>query len=254
MATFAGQYGPEALISVTSGAPLIGQSVTVNVAGGGAATIYTSRTKGATATNPVVADSYGNLTFWADPGRYDLVFAGRTITVEVVPDYAEAPPSNPVWVTGPRVDPLDAVPASTVTLSTTYYIRFRSQGNETLPGLNLLAASGTTPAAIVALYANGSNAPTTRLATSVSTALTVAGVATNVPFTTGFVLAPQTDYWLAVAVTGTTVTALAQTLTAALAAVLVNNIKQEATATPPATATPATVSTTAVVPQVWAVL
>lgn len=297
--TYAGQYGPEALIDV-NGTPLVSQSVQVNVAGGGAATIYTSRTKGSTAANPTTADAYGNLTVYADPGRYDLVFATRTVTVEIVPDYAEvvgafttkgdllvataantatrfgvgsdaqilvassaaptglawttpASPANDLFVAAPYPSPLMAPTASTITLSTTFYLRFRSTGIESLSGLSLYCAAGTSPAAIVALYSDSAGAPSTRLATSTGAPLTTAAV-TAVSFTSPYALAVNTDYWLAVAVTGTSVTGAAFTMTAALAAIGATSVRKQATATPPSSATPVAVGSTDVVPQVWAVL
>ena len=76
--TYAGQYGPQLMTALGLAAAtktLISQSVHVYQVGTTTAvTLYTDRTKGTTDTNPVSADANGNLTFFADPGQYDIVF------------------------------------------------------------------------------------------------------------------------------------------------------------------------------------
>lgn len=86
--TYAGLYSD--VISYASGRPAAGISVTVRPSGSqSAATLYTSRTKGATASNPATTDASGNLTFYVAPGLYDLVAPTGTVTVTVPPDPAE---------------------------------------------------------------------------------------------------------------------------------------------------------------------
>lgn len=91
--TFAGQFGPEAIVTL-SGAPQPLAEVTVYEADGSTlATLYTDRSKGDTAGNPVVTDALGNLQFYAEPSRYVLsVVVGtttRTFNVHVDPDPAD---------------------------------------------------------------------------------------------------------------------------------------------------------------------
>jgi hypothetical protein len=91
--TYAGQYGPDVVVN-SAGAPQVEAQVTVYLTDGTTkATLYTDRTKVTTTANPVVTDALGNLTFWAEPGRYVLaVLVGtttRTFNVSVLPDPAE---------------------------------------------------------------------------------------------------------------------------------------------------------------------
>jgi len=90
MAVFAGQYGPEPVFSASERL-LPGVGATVYLAGTSTlATLYASRTKAEAAANPTAADSLGNLSFWADPGRYDVVIQAATYGVTVDVDPAEA--------------------------------------------------------------------------------------------------------------------------------------------------------------------
>lgn len=76
---YAGRYF-DSLTSV-AGVPLPSTAVTVRIAGTStAAVLYSSRYKTATAANPVTSDIYGNLGFYVDPGLYDLVVNGITIS------------------------------------------------------------------------------------------------------------------------------------------------------------------------------
>ena len=91
---FAGQFGPDAILG-QNGAPFASGSVSVFLSDGvSIATLYTSSTKGASLSNPITTDSYGNATFWADPGVYVLSFTvggiNTTKTVEVHPWYTDA--------------------------------------------------------------------------------------------------------------------------------------------------------------------
>lgn len=87
--TFAGRYGPEPCLTPT-GALLKDTAVTVYQSDGTTpATLYTTRTKSATAANPVDTDSRGNLTFYADPGDYVLDIDGSTVSITVPVDTIE---------------------------------------------------------------------------------------------------------------------------------------------------------------------
>lgn len=88
--TYAGKFGPEAIITL-AGAPQPTVQVDVyNSDGTTRAALYTDRTRGGSAANPVVTDALGNLTFYADPGRYVLnVTVGTTVRnfqINVAPD------------------------------------------------------------------------------------------------------------------------------------------------------------------------
>lgn len=82
MTTFAGQWGPEALIN-TAGAVYVNTAFTVFLAGTSTpATLYADRTKGSTVSNPGrTTDAKGNATFFADPGSYDV----SVLSVVVLP-------------------------------------------------------------------------------------------------------------------------------------------------------------------------
>lgn len=54
------------------------------------ATLYSSRAKATQAANPFSTDEFGNGSFFADPGEYDLLFNGFTTTVTVPIDPEEA--------------------------------------------------------------------------------------------------------------------------------------------------------------------
>ena len=89
--TYAGQYGAEQIID-TSGTPQPSTAVTVYETGTNTlATLYTDATKATAASNPVDTDADGNLTFFADPGQYDLGVAGfgTRATVAVTLDPSE---------------------------------------------------------------------------------------------------------------------------------------------------------------------
>jgi len=54
------------------------------------ASLYTDKSTGTAAPNPIQADGFGTLSFFAVPGDYDLAFPGHEITVTVRPDPANA--------------------------------------------------------------------------------------------------------------------------------------------------------------------
>lgn len=92
--TYAGRYSPEAFLS-NNGVPLRSTPITVYLAGTiTLATLYTNRTRSGTVTNPISTDSRGNASFYADPGTYDLLVNGYTIssiTVAADPDEPAIP-------------------------------------------------------------------------------------------------------------------------------------------------------------------
>lgn len=102
---FAGQYGAEQVIT-TAGVPLASTAVSVYPHGSGTlATLYTDRTMATVASNPVSTDTSGNLTFFAEPGLYDLTVAGMTSreTVLVPLDPGELgsfPRQRGAWASG----------------------------------------------------------------------------------------------------------------------------------------------------------
>lgn len=92
----AGQYGPEAILDPVTGDLLPGREVQVDAVGTSTpASLYTDADRTAPADNPVSIDSRGNLSFFAEPGRYDIKLItlgapGSPLTVVVNPDPAEA--------------------------------------------------------------------------------------------------------------------------------------------------------------------
>lgn len=91
-----GLYGPEAIIS-TAGVPQPSLSVTVYIHNTSTpAVLYNGQgPSAATVTNPTTTDAIGNLTFYAQPGLYDLSFTvggtPTTVTVEVLPWWQNTP-------------------------------------------------------------------------------------------------------------------------------------------------------------------
>lgn len=92
---FAGAYGP-ATANNAEGLPLAAVPFTVyNVGTTQLASLFTDRTMATAAANPVNSDASGNLTFFAVPGRYDVVGNGEKLTVYVYPDPAESGNPSP---------------------------------------------------------------------------------------------------------------------------------------------------------------
>ncbi len=94
--SFASLFGPSGIITKT-GTPVGQTPVTVYQSDGATlATLYTDQTRVATASNPVNTDTYGNLTFYTNPGIYVLSFSiggvANAQTVQVAPWY-----SNDAW-------------------------------------------------------------------------------------------------------------------------------------------------------------
>jgi hypothetical protein len=79
-------YGPES-IRYPSGRPAAGEPIDVTLPNSNVkATLYTDATGMQAASNPVVTDSLGNLSFYAEDGEYDLVVRGTRIRIYLEPD------------------------------------------------------------------------------------------------------------------------------------------------------------------------
>ncbi len=86
-------FGGHWLDSLTNsaGVPLPLTAATVYLRGTTTpATLYTSRTKAVTVANPTATDTRGNLSFYADPGEYDVLCNGTTLPVSVQADPEDA--------------------------------------------------------------------------------------------------------------------------------------------------------------------
>lgn len=89
MATeYAGQYGPEA-VEFPDGAHAVAHPISVKTLGGSLITLYADRHRVDQLENPVYTDELGNLTFYAEPGRYSLALGTWSITITVPEDPAE---------------------------------------------------------------------------------------------------------------------------------------------------------------------
>lgn len=67
-------------VQTTAGPAVTGATGTVNIRGGGLATIYAAATGGTTLANPVTTSANGRLDGWLDEGSYDVTIAGSGIT------------------------------------------------------------------------------------------------------------------------------------------------------------------------------
>lgn len=67
------------LVLKTNGDATPGAVASINVRGGGAATLYVNETGGATAANPATTDSEGRISGWLDEGSYDITVSGAGI-------------------------------------------------------------------------------------------------------------------------------------------------------------------------------
>lgn len=65
------------------------------------ANLYTDRTKASPAANPTTTDSFGNGSFFADPGIYEVETNGHRVTALVEPDPEEQGPVGPEGPPGP---------------------------------------------------------------------------------------------------------------------------------------------------------
>lgn len=98
---FAGCYSGQA-ISALTGRPLptTAYSVYTTSALSTLATLYTSRTKAVTTTNPNVSDPYGNVVFFSDPGDYWLSINSVAVQVIVQADWGDAGPMEGLFRSG----------------------------------------------------------------------------------------------------------------------------------------------------------
>lgn len=81
----AGLYGPDNVVR-RRGSPVAGAAYSVfEVGTDDLVTLYTDRDRSDTADNPGVTDEIGNLSFWADPGYYDLKVGTATALRILVP-------------------------------------------------------------------------------------------------------------------------------------------------------------------------
>ena len=90
MASFAGRFGPQPCIDLLGNAEA---SLAVDVFARGSTTVrpslYADINKTTPLTNPVFADEFGNLSFCADPGEYDIRANGVTFQITISPTIGE---------------------------------------------------------------------------------------------------------------------------------------------------------------------
>jgi len=77
------------------------------------ATLFTDWRKVGTVPQPASTDGLGNMTFFCDPGHYDVTCNGVTLEITLYPDPAE--PLNTPFISPPNIDGGSAV--STYTAS-----------------------------------------------------------------------------------------------------------------------------------------
>ena len=64
----------------SDGLPVTVGTATVNIRGGGLATVYAAATGGTTAANPITLTADGRIDGWLDDGSYDIQISGTGIT------------------------------------------------------------------------------------------------------------------------------------------------------------------------------
>ena len=87
MTVYAGRYGPDNFVD-PYGNPVKNTPFEVRQ-GGVLSTLYIDRDRTSTAANPGMSDALGNITFYAEPGFYDVTVGQTTLSLVVVPDPAE---------------------------------------------------------------------------------------------------------------------------------------------------------------------
>lgn len=83
----------ESIANPSTGRAVAGASVQVNVAGGGAATIY-SDDGVTTKTNPITTDANGYFEYFAADGLYDWVISGSGLTTRTIEDVLHEDPTD----------------------------------------------------------------------------------------------------------------------------------------------------------------
>jgi len=150
-----GQYGPTAILDA-AGQPVASQPVTVYVgtttgSSGTLATLYQSYDSTTTVSNPVSTDSYGNLTFFAQPGQYTLYVningIVTTYTVTVHPWPAEYNPPTVGYAYFPAGAAQAQVFSNTGNATVTTWTNFTTYGN-----ISFTQSSGTFTVGVAGLY------------------------------------------------------------------------------------------------------
>lgn len=94
MATvYAGQYGPEA-IEFPDGSHAVNHPLSIKTLGGSLIPLYADRYRVEDLENPVRTDNLGNLTFYAEPGKYIIEVGSWSVSISVPEDPAE--PDTPL--------------------------------------------------------------------------------------------------------------------------------------------------------------
>jgi hypothetical protein len=150
-----GQYGPTAILDA-AGQPVANQPVTVYVgtttgSSGTLATLYQGYNSTTTVSNPVSTDSYGNLTFFAQPGQYTLYVningIVTTYTVTVHPWPAEYNPPTVGLAYFPAGAAQTQVLSNNTNTPITTWPNFTTYGN-----IGFTQSSGTFTVGVAGLY------------------------------------------------------------------------------------------------------
>lgn len=97
MAEYAGHFGPEG-IEYPDGTHARVVPVEVRSLGGTILiTLYSDPSRATTVSNPVLTDEYGNLSFYANPGRYLLKLGDWTHQISVAEDPMEPDVPSPEY-------------------------------------------------------------------------------------------------------------------------------------------------------------
>lgn len=83
----------ESVANPANGSAVAGASVQVNIAGGGAAVIYSDNSFTQRA-NPIITDANGYFEYYAADGRYDWVISGSGLTTRTVRDVLHEDPET----------------------------------------------------------------------------------------------------------------------------------------------------------------
>jgi hypothetical protein len=151
--TYAGEWAGDVIYRTQGAAGSV--PVTVDVAGGGAATLYTDATKDTPlGSNVVDTDSLGNLTFFANPGTYTCTVGSASFTAVVPVNPLEPSEGGGGTVTSVAVESAnglagtvaDSATTPQVTLSTTVTGVLKGAGGAVeaaTAGTDYLAPSGS---------------------------------------------------------------------------------------------------------------